>query len=632
DAITTDMVQEIIESAGDVYTVIKIDEVSNLGAATIRLRSLAAAMDERSIGSVEDGRTSIRSCDYAQDDGVRAARNRVTTALGLELNETTPLGLELNETTPLGLELNETTPLRLELNETTPLRLELNETTPLRLELNETTPLRPEPNETTTLSHHALKETTTTRHPARNEVESQDLSRTPAPTVPAPRISLKPDDLLPFPADKRNVFTAQMRKTHTVFAPQMSPIHFRMLEPIFNRAGYKVHVLEHATDADVECGLKYVNNDVCYPAILVVGQLVNAFISGEADPETSAVACTQTGGMCRDSNYAGMLRKALRSAGYGQVPVIALSTQGFEENPGFTISLPMIHHALQALVIGDTLMTVLHRVRPYERDLGSADALYERWDAISREYFECDGRSETYGGKLTYKKLIRSLVREFDELPLLNVPRKPRVGIVGEVLVKYQPDANNNIVKVIEEEGCEAVLPGLSGFLQYGTAGSHFRHDALGLDTWKDTKVNDAVIWAFERYEKPMREALSKSNGKFDVPEKIDKIRELAEPLISIGTEAGEGWFMVGEMIELIRTGTPNIVCCQPFACLPNHVVGRGMFKALRELYPEANITSIDYDPGASEVNQLNRLKLMMATAMKNADATERERAESRRL
>jgi len=502
DAITTDQVQEIIEGAvttgqrppQSVYTVIKIDEVSNLGAATIRLRSLQAATADR----------------------------------------------------------------------------------------------------------------TQPRHPARSETESQDLA--------------EPDSIPMVEADPKRPYTKEMKDAgFTIFAPQLAPIHLRMLEPIFHRAGYNVKVLEKASNEDVECGLKFVHNDACFPAIMVIGQLINAFVAGGADPDHSAVMITQTGGMCRATNYVGMLRRGLKQAGYPQVPVLALSTQGFEANPGFKITVPMIHAALQAITIGDCIQNVLLRVRPYERDEGSANALYARWDAISSEYFANDHYSKTYGGKISYKKLLRQLVREFDELPLLDIPRKPRIGVVGEILVKFQPDANNNVVGVIENEGCEAVLPGITSFLIYGMAPAQWRLDNLGVGSKKGVFGNKLAVKLIEGYAKPMKKALKSARGKFTTPESIYEILERAQHVISPGTNAGEGWFLVGEMMELIESGTPNIICCQPFACLPNHVVGRGMFGELRRQYPLANIVSIDYDPGAPEVNQLNRIKLMVATAHKNA-------------
>ncbi|MCL2490561.1 MAG: acyl-CoA dehydratase activase-related protein [Propionibacteriaceae bacterium] len=528
DAITTDQVQEIIEGAAvgadgqrppqSIYTVIKIDEVSNLGAATIRLRSLQAATADH--GVVRSG----------------SARQQI----------------------PL-----------------------------LRRGGGGADGVVPETRAGSTGVPHA-----------------NDAS----PAIPM------------VSADPKPPYTKEMKAAgFTIFAPQLSPVHLRMLEPIFHRAGYNVHVLEKASNEDVECGLKFVHNDACFPAIMVIGQLINAFVSGGADPDRSAVMITQTGGMCRATNYVGMLRRGLKQAGYPQVPVLALSTQGFEANPGFKITVPMITAALQAITIGDCIQNVLLRVRPYERDEGSANELYARWDSITREYFSNDHYSKTYGGKLSYKRLLKLLVREFDELPLLDIPRKPRIGVVGEILVKFQPDANNNVVGVIENEGCEAVLPGITSFLIYGMAPAQWRLDNLGVGSKKGVFGNKLAVKFIEGYAKPMVKALKSANGKFSTPESIYGILERAQHVISPGTNAGEGWFLVGEMMELIESGTPNIICCQPFACLPNHVVGRGMFGELRRQYRDANIVSIDYDPGAPEVNQLNRIKLMVATAHKNA-------------
>ena len=266
------------------------------------------------------------------------------------------------------------------------------------------------------------------------------------------------------PLGERRLFDENARDTHTIYAPQMAPMHFRLLMPVFGKVGLNMKLLELASSDDVEVGLKYVNNDACFPAIMVVGQLVNKIRSGEADPDRTSVAITQTGGMCRATNYVGLLRKALADAGYTQVPVLAISVQGLEANPGFKITPGLIHPALQALVLGDLMQTVLLRVRPYEVVPGSAKALYDRWDRICQEFLQHSGYSATLGRSVGYTALIRRLVREFDELPLREVPRKPRVGVVGEILVKFHPDANNHVVDVIEAEGCEAVIPGILQF------------------------------------------------------------------------------------------------------------------------------------------------------------------------
>ncbi len=485
DAITADQVQEILERADDVYTLLKIDEVSNLGAATIRLRSLKAAAAER--------RGSSEIVTYSED--------------------------------------------------------------------------------------HAK-------------------------------------------APERVVFTEEHKATHTIYAPQMAPIHFRLLMPVLRRAGYKMELLERASRDDIELGLKYVHNDACFPALMVIGQLLGKFERGEADPDHSTVGITQTGGMCRATNYAGLLRKALLDAGYPQVPVLAISVQGLEPSPGFKMTPAMAHRAFQAFVLGDLLQNVLLRVRPYEAVPGAADELYRRWDALCQEFFFHGGHSPSLNRRIGYGWLITNIVKEFDALPLRDIPRKPRVGLVGEILVKFHPDANNNAVGVIEAEGCEAVLPGIMEFFMMPLYSSQYQWDTLGIGR-KSHHVKKAVMWMMRQYQEPANAALRKTKGKFHVHRDVYELADKASEVISMGTRAGEGWLLTAEMMDLIESGTPNIICAQPFACLPNHVVGKGMFAELRRLYPQSNIVSIDYDPGASEVNQLNRIKLMVATAHSNHEPPE---------
>ena len=421
----------------------------------------------------------------------------------------------------------------------------------------------------------------------------------------------------------RASFTKEMREAgYEILAPQMSPIHFRFLAPLLARAGLRVRLLERTSRQSTETGLKYVNNDSCYPAIVVIGQLVEEFVSGRADPDRTAVGITQTGGMCRATNYAALLRKALRDAGYPQVPVIALSVQGLEDNPGFQLGLKDIHKAVQAFVIGDAIQSMLLRVRPYEAVQGSAMELYRRWDRIVREWIE-DGRSQEFGGgrarRLTYAGLIRACVREFDALALRDIPRKPRVGLVGEILVKFHPDANNHAVDVIEAEGCEAELPGLMQFFHYSSATAEWDQANLGIGG-RQRRIMPLVLWALERYEAPVRRAFAATGGKFEPHRRIGEMIPRSQDIARLGNQAGEGWYLTAEMVDMIEHGCPNIICAQPFACLPNHIVGKGMFRALRNRYPESNIVAVDYDPGASEVNQLNRIKLMLATAVQGRD------------
>ena len=410
-------------------------------------------------------------------------------------------------------------------------------------------------------------------------------------------------------AINRIEFTKEMKKDYTVLAPQMSPIHFDLLAPAFRCMGINIEILPDATKETIDIGLKYVNNDACYPSLIVVGQMMSAITSGKYDVNKLAVIMSQTGGGCRATNYVGFIRRALSKAGYGQIPVIALSAQGFEKNSGFKINYKVVKRAMQALIYGDVFMRCLYRTRPYEKEKGSANALHEKWKKICLESL-----TKT-GSNAVFKKNIQGIVHDFDTLPLLDV-KKPRVGIVGEILVKFLPSANNHLVDLLEAEGAEAVMPDLLDFFMYCFYNNNYNYEFLG-KTKKGAIVSNTVIKVLESFRKPARDALEKSK-RFEAPAHIEKLAAYARPIVSIGNQNGEGWFLTGEMIELIKSGAPNIVCAQPFACLPNHIVGKGVIKHLREAYPEANIVAVDYDPGASEVNQVNRIKLMLAAANKN--------------
>ncbi len=407
---------------------------------------------------------------------------------------------------------------------------------------------------------------------------------------------------------RRREFTEAMRPKHTLLVPQMSPVHFKFIEPVFASWGYKVKVLEQASREDIEVGLKYVNNDACYPSIIVVGQLVNALLSGEFDLDNTSVVISQTGGGCRATNYAAMLRLALKQAGLSHVPVIALSVNGIEKNSGLKLTLGMMDKIIKGLVLGDVLTTVLLRTRPYELEPGSANRLYNHWlDKLSHDLAFKKGFS--------YRRAVKQVVADFTALPKADIPRKPRVGLVGEILVKYHPDANNHAIEVIEAEGCEAVLPGLLDFFLYSFANVRWQYKHLGRRP-RSALIAAISIKLMELYRRPAQRQLAK-HGYF-VSDSIDHMLEKTEPILSGGNLCGEGWFLTAEMLELIECGVPNIICAQPFACLPNHVTGKGMIKELRRRHPEANIVPIDYDPGASEVNQLNRIKLMIASALRN--------------
>lgn len=401
-------------------------------------------------------------------------------------------------------------------------------------------------------------------------------------------------------------FTKPMKKTHTLLAPQMSPIHFRLLQTVFRNEDYDMVVLERVSPEDIETGLKYVNNDACYPTILVVGQLMNALLSGEYDPETTALMLTQTGGGCRATNYVAFLRKALADGGFPDVPVIALSVSGIETNPGFRYTPKLLHRALQAIVAGDVMQTVLLRTRPYELTPGDVTKRYEEWNRRFDDYFLDTGDQ-------SFRKLLQGMVHEFDTMPLNGEKRRPRVGIVGEILLKFHPDANRHAVGVIESEGFEAAMPGLLDFFLYCFHNQQFVKDALG-GSRLTAAIASLGVRLIERYRKTANELL-KNSERFQAAEHIEKVAKRAETILSLGNHSGEGWLLTGEMLELIEHGVPNILVCQPFACLPNHVVGKGMIRAVRRKHPEANIVAVDYDPGASEVNQLNRIRLMLARA-----------------
>jgi predicted CoA-substrate-specific enzyme activase len=469
DAITSDQVQEILEDGNKLYTLIKIDEVNNLGAARIRIRSLIAALRQR------------------EKQGIIQPR-------------------------------------------------------------------------------HAILHSFSAR--------------------PWPR------------------FTREMRESYTILAPQMSPIHFRLVEEAFCCSGYRFKVLPETSASAIATGLKYVNNDACYPAIITIGQLIEALQSGEYDLKRTAVILSQTGGGCRATNYVGLLRRALEKLEMSQIPVIALSINGLEKHPGFRLNLPLLWRGLWAVGFGDNLMRLLYEVRPYEIAPGSANALADKYTALARA-------SLKQATPFAYVRLNRAMVKDFASLPRW-VGNKPKVGLVGEILVKYHPAANNNAVDLIEAEGGQAIVPDLVGFFEYGAFDSIVKYKMLAGKKIA-AFLGRLAIFALERLRLPFRRLLKKHG--FAVPRSIYALAKKAQEVVSLGNMCGEGWYLSGEMIELLHEGVDNIVCMQPFACLPNHVVGKGAIRAIRDKYPLANIVAVDYDPGISEVNQINRIKLMMSIA-----------------
>lgn len=411
-----------------------------------------------------------------------------------------------------------------------------------------------------------------------------------------------------YSAYNRTEFTEQMKNDgYTILAPQMSPIHFDILGPVFRHYGYNIEILDNDNRHAIEKGLQYVNNDACYPSILTVGQIMEAVLSGRYNTDKLAIIMTQTGGCCRASNYVAFIRRALDKAGYSHIPVISLNANGMEKNSGFKLSVGVLASAAKAIVYGDLLMRCLYRVRPYETKSGSANELCKQWQQ------KCIDSLINKKSKLKYSKVCKGIVEDFDRLPINENIKKPRVGVVGEILVKYMPLANNNLVELLEKEGAEAVVPDLMDFMNYSLYNGVYKHKyySAGIGTLLFSKIGIALIaWL----RNPAVKAL-KASKRFDYPVRIEKIGEMTKPFLSLGNQYGEGWFLTGEMVELLTHGTPNIVCIQPFACLPNHVVGKGVIKKLKESYPYANIAAVDYDPGASEVNQLNRIKLMLSTA-----------------
>ena len=414
-------------------------------------------------------------------------------------------------------------------------------------------------------------------------------------------------------------FTRQMRKEYTILCPQMSPFHFGIFEAAFNASGYNLEVLPNDNKHAVDVGLKYVNNDACYPSLMVVGQIMDALLSGKYDLNKTAVIMSQTGGGCRASNYIAFIRRALKKAGMEQVPVISLNLSGLESNPGFKLTLPLIKRIVYGAIFGDILMKCVYRMRPYELEEGIVNRKHKIWE--QRVIAFVTGSSVSHG---TFKKMCREMVHDFDTIPISD-EKKPRVGIVGEILVKFLPAANNHLADLLEAEGAEPVVPDLIDFICYCFYNQNFKVEKLGFKKSKATIAN-LGLKAIDWLRKTANEALEQSRH-FTPAADIRDLAKMASPIVSAGNQTGEGWFLTGEMMELIHGGVPNIVCIQPFGCLPNHIVGKGVIKEVRREHPEANIVAIDYDPGASEVNQLNRIKLMLSTAQKNLHKDDKKEA-----
>ena len=414
---------------------------------------------------------------------------------------------------------------------------------------------------------------------------------------------------------EKTIFTKEDAKKNVILAPSMTPIHFPMLMSAFEHEGYHVELLPHQNQEAIDTGLAYIHNDACYPAIMSLGQILTALKSGKYDLNHTTVMISQTGGCCRATNYIGMIRKALNDANMSQVAILSLNMKGMNKQPGFQPGLGFWHRLIMGMIYGDALQQVLYRTRPYEKVKGTAEALFNKWQKkCTEQLHKADFTS--------FKRNLRDLIHEFDNIEM-SEEKKPRIGLVGEIYVKFHPIANNHIVRMIEEEGGEIIVSGLADFFLYGLLDDQFRHKYLS-GSWKDALFSKTGVRLLEWYRKPYEQAVAKSRH-FDPITSIYDIADEAKKFLSLGHEAGEGWFLTGDMIDLIHRGAKNIVCLQPWACLPNHVTGKGMIKTLKAAFPETNIVAIDYDPSASSVNQTNRLKLMLTTTFEGIRETVQE-------
>ncbi|MBP1736900.1 MAG: 2-hydroxyglutaryl-CoA dehydratase [Oscillospiraceae bacterium] len=406
----------------------------------------------------------------------------------------------------------------------------------------------------------------------------------------------------------RLLFTEEMKREYTLLIPQMLPVHFSMIARVLEDAGYRTEMLNTHHRGIVDEGLKYVHNDTCYPALLVIGQLIDAVKSGKYDPHQVALLITQTGGGCRASNYIHLLRKALQKAGLDYIPVVSLNLSGLEKNPGFRFTVPMIRKAVFAMMYGDIIMMLANQCRPYESVQGDTDRLVESCMNRLLELMN-------HGKGLSYSQMkdnFKWIVSDFASLSVTG-EQKVRVGVVGEIYVKYSPLGNNNLEEFLLSEGAEPVVPGLTDFIIFKI----YNRD-VDVDLYGGKWLKQFVVRVFKRYvekcQRAMIDAVSAS-GRFHAPGTFEDLHQLIRGYLGDGNKMGEGWLLTAEMLELIHAGVPNIVCTQPFGCLPNHIVGKGMIRKLKDDYPHSNIVAIDYDPGATKINQENRIKLMLANA-----------------
>ncbi len=410
-------------------------------------------------------------------------------------------------------------------------------------------------------------------------------------------------------------FTKDMKNEYTILVPQMAPIHFELITSAVASCGYNVELLRECTPHTVETGLKYVNNDACYPSILTTGQMIEALESGKYDPNKTALIMSQTGGGCRATNYIGFIRKALKDAGFANVPVISFNLVGMEKNAGFKLTIPMVEKLIRSLIYGDLLQKMLTKNRVYEVNKGETQKLFDKWMVKCKELVQTTSNKQ-------FKQSIYDIVNDFEQIELDTSVVKPKVGIVGEVLIKYHPFGNNYVADLLEKEGAEVILPDFMGFVKFMATHKITFNNLLKINK-TSSKISKIAINLIDIFEKDLKIALANSKKDYLPPCDIWHLEEKVQDVLSIGNQTGEGWFLTAEMIEYIENNIPNIVCVQPFACLPNHVVGKGVIKTIRNKFPEANISPVDYDPGASEANQTNRIKLLMSVAKDNLELKE---------
>ncbi len=417
-------------------------------------------------------------------------------------------------------------------------------------------------------------------------------------------------------ADEKNrvEFTREMKKDYTIITPNMAPIHFELIKNVLQSYGYHIDLLRTTGREIVDEGLKYVHNDTCYPALLSIGQLMHALHSGKYDLHKVALIMTQTGGGCRASNYIHLLRKALKKDGLDYIPVISLNLSGLERNSGFQITLPLLRRAIAALTYGDLLMLLKNQVKPYEVMEGASDALVEHWILTLTKLFE-QGRAFS---QHEVREYFDRIVQSFAEIERRDVV-KTKVGIVGEIYVKYSPLANNGLEQFLFEQECEVMVPGILGFMIFKVDN---RLEDIRLYGGNQAKKQLCTVlkWYFTKFEADLIAAVKK-HPQFTPPAPYAHLKELAGEVIGYGCKMGEGWLLTAEVMELIESGYGNVVCTQPFGCLPNHIVGKGMIRKVKSVYPQANIVPIDYDPSATKVNQENRIKLMLAVARETAES-----------